>query len=136
MQSGVWLIEEENEMNENQQKLTNKQIVAMPMLLSDPCIERACMKAKISKVSFYKWLKDDLFRCEFERQRGLIIDESLNKLKACFSLAVDELCKLLTSKKENIRLRTAERVIEFHLEIANMEKLEERITIIENSLNK
>ncbi len=123
-------------MNENQQKLTNKQIVAMPMLLSDPCIERACNKARISKVSFYKWLKDDLFRCEFERQRGLIIDESLKKLKTCFSLAVDELCKLLTSKNESIRLRTAERVIEYYLEIANMERLEERIIEIEKTITK
>jgi len=121
-------------MNENQQKLTNKQIVAMPMLLSDPCIERACKKANISKVSFYSWLKDDSFRCEFERQRGLIIDESLKKLKACFSLAVDELCKLLTSKNEAIRLKTAERIIDYHLEIANMELLEERIIEIEKTI--
>ena len=119
-------------MNNNGHKLTNKQIIAIPHLLSDPVIDRACRKANISRVTFYKWMEDITFRDEYEKRRGEIIDDAVKKLKTCFSNAVDELCRLLASENENIRLRTAEKIIEYHLEISSIEKIEERISIIEN----
>ena len=122
-------------MNEIKEELTQKQLMAIPILLSDPCIEKACKKANISKVSFYKWLNDETFRREYEKQRDSIIDNSITKLKTCFSLAIDELYNLLTSKNENIRIRAAEKIIEFNIEIAEVKALENRIQALEESTN-
>src|SRR3989338_7373372 len=115
-------------MNEKE-GLSSKQLMAIPVLLSDPCIERACKKANISKVSFYKWLNDEGFRKEFEKHRESIIENSITKLKACFSLAIDELYKLLGSENENIRLRASERIIEFNIDLSEVKALEKRIEL-------
>lgn len=123
-------------MNENIQKLTDKQIVAVPFLLSDPCIERACKKANISKVTYYKWITQEAFKNELEAQQKAIVESAISKLKNCFSLAVNELYNLLGSKNENIRLRTAEKIIEFNLNIEEIKELEKRVESLELAANE
>jgi ACT domain-containing protein len=120
-------------MNEPEGGLSQKQIMAIPILLSDPCIERACKKANISKVSFYKWLDDDHFRKEFRKHQEAIVEASITKLKNCLSLAVDELFSLLHSRNENIRLKVSEKIIEFNLNIMEIKELEQRIEKLERA---
>ena len=61
----------------------------------------------------YTWLKEENFRHELKRQRDELIERALNSLKANIAKATETLVKHLDSKRENIRIRAAESIIEF-----------------------
>ena len=75
---------------ERLRKLTPRQLAVIPHLLLF-IIEDACRKAKVSKPTLYKWLKDEDFKTELSRQREEINKESLENLKAGGKRAVEKL---------------------------------------------
>jgi ACT domain-containing protein len=118
-------------MNETGQILSDKQRKTIPILLSVLNIEKACSKAGISKSTYYSWLSQKPFSEELKKQQNIIVDSAINKLRGCFALAVEELVNLLKSKKESIRLRTVEKIIEFNLSIEELKSIQERLSRLE-----
>jgi hypothetical protein len=112
-------------------ELTNKQKLAIPILLANPSIEGGCKEADISKVTYYKWLNEEPFRNEIKKQQNIIVGSSIARLQASFSLAVEEMASLLKSNNENIRLKASEKIIDVNLNFAVMNALEERIAHLE-----
>src|SRR5947207_12372004 len=98
---------------DDNEKLSPRQIRVIPYLLVAPSIEEGCKRARISKAAVYEWLKDEAFRQELKRQRDEIIERALDSLKANIAKATQTLVKHLDSKRENISIRAAERIIEF-----------------------
>src|SRR5215475_9573429 len=118
----------------NLKTLTAKQARVIPYLLGAPSIEEGCRRAKISKVTVYEWLKQEIFRQELKRQRDELIKGALDSLKANVSRAIETLVKLLASKSEPIRARAAEDIIEFVQKAIEHEELEKRIEALEEKL--
>jgi len=117
-------------------ELSNKQRMAIPILLANTNIEKGCKEANISKATYYKWLNEKAFKKEFKKQQGIIIESSILRLQNSFALAVEGLVSLLKSKNENIRLKASEKIIDFNLNIAEMAELQERVNKLEGMANE
>jgi hypothetical protein len=116
--------------------LTTKQARVIPYLLAAPSIEEGCRRAKVSKVTVYGWLKEDVFRQELKCQRDELVRGALDSLKANIAKATETLVKHLDSKRENISIRAAESIIEFAQKAIEFENLEKRIGALEERINR
>ncbi|MCK9418870.1 MAG: hypothetical protein M0R70_05750 [Nitrospirae bacterium] len=118
------------------QNLTEKQLKAIPLILGAKSISEGIGKAKISRTTFYEWMKAPEFKSEFVRQRQEIVEVALCELKTAAGEAVAVMRKLLTSRNEGIRLRTAQGMLEHILKSIQLEELEQRITELERRAKK
>ena len=122
--------------NRQNPALSEKQLQAIPAILSAKNITGGCRKAGINRDTFYTWLKDPAFKSEFERQRNEIIDLALHELRGLTGQAVEVLRGLLKAKSEAVRLKTAMGIIESVLKAKEIEDLEARLSILEGRLEK
>lgn len=119
---------------QNRQGLSNKQLRAIPIILSCKSIAEGCERIKISRESFYSWLRDPVFKAEFIKQRQEIIDLALHELKASTSEAVTVLRELLKAEDESVRLRTAQSILGAVLKSIEIENLETRVSLLEEKI--
>jgi hypothetical protein len=114
--------------------LTARQMRVIPYLLDAPSIEEGCKRARVSKVTVYAWLKEEIFPQELKRQRDELIERALDSLKANVRLATETLVNLLDSESESIKARAAEDILEFTIKAIEREELEKRIDALEKRL--
>ena len=114
--------------------LTARQMRVIPYLLDAPSIEEGCKRARVSKVTVYAWLKEEIFRQELKRQRDELIERALDSLKANVTKATETLVKLLDSDSEPMQARAAEDIIEFAQKAIEHEELEKRLEALEERL--
>ena len=50
--------------------LTDKQLQALPHLVTAPSMSEAARRADVGRTTLYRWIEDDEFRRELERQRN------------------------------------------------------------------
>ena len=111
--------------------LTRKQIEAIPHLLGARSLEAGCKAARISKSSFHRWLKDENFKNELERQREEMINEALQRLKTSVTRAVDGLIELMEADEKAFRLRACEKVLDYVLKVKEIGELGDRLSKVE-----
>src|SRR5215510_12103538 len=116
--------------------LTTRQSRIIPYLLAAPSLEEGCKRARVSKVTVYGWLKQEVFRYELKRQRDELIERALDSLKANVSKATETLVTLLDSKSEPIRARAAEDILEYAQKALEHEEFEKRIEALEENLRQ
>ncbi len=119
------------EADNNRQNPTDRRFRVIPVILAAKNISEGVKAAKISRDTFYEYLKDPAFKAEFVKQRREIVDLALHELKAAAGEAVAVLRKLLTARHEVIRLRTALGILEHISKFIQHEELEQRITELE-----
>jgi AcrR family transcriptional regulator len=102
-------------------RLTPRQLSVIPHFIGCASIEEACRRAKVSKPTLYKWLKDEHFKAELSRQREEIYKESLETLRAGGKRAVEKLLKLIDSKRDDIALRACSQVISANIRLKELE---------------
>ena len=119
------------------QNLTERQVKAIPHLVASYTYEKGCRKARISRNTFYEWLKDPVFKAALRRQRDTIIEEALETLKSSMTTAVEVLVDLLdTTKNEYLKRNISKDIIGYVIKAKEIEDLDKRITEIENSIRK
>lgn len=111
--------------------LTNRQIKAIANFFSSSSIEETCRKSKISKATFYKWLKDDDFKSFLEEKRKEMVMRALDKLKISIEKAVSVLIELMSSKNESIRRFASKDIIDYTLKSIEFEEIEDRLAKVE-----
>lgn len=112
-------------------KLSNRQVLAISHILNSPSIEEACKKARISRATFYTWLKDENFKAELKRQRDEVIRNALDRLKSAITKAVEELIKLTDAKREEVRRLACNDIITHTLKSIEIEDIEQRLDKVE-----
>ena len=118
----------------NSQDLSEKQTKAIVAILQSRTIAEGCRKAKISRETFYTWLKESAFKAEFEGQGKEIIDFALHELKTASREAVEVLRGLLKSGQDGIRYKAATAIIENVLKSLELEGLNNRIEALERAM--
>ncbi len=113
------------------ESLTRKQKEAIPALIGARSLEAGCRKAHLCKTTFYKWMKEPGFKTALEEARGEVIQESLERLKAGVTKAVDGILALAGEKDKWVKLRACEKVLDFFLKVREVEELEGRLEKIE-----
>lgn len=88
-----------------------KQAIFIDALTQLGTIEAACEEAKISRRTYYNWLKDDKFLEKIQDKQYFIDNKSLDTLTQLFEFAMGSYLDLVFSNNESIRLRTATAII-------------------------
>jgi len=117
-------------------KLTDRQLKAIPHIVSSPTYTEGCKKAKINKTTFYKWLKNPEFKAELDRQRNEVAAEALGVLSQSLTKAVETLVGLLDNKDNRLKRLTAKDVIEYIIKHKENEDLDKRLAAIEQRLSE
>jgi len=112
-------------------ELTRKQREAIPHLIGARSLEAGCRKAGIVKSTLWHWMKEKSFREEMEKSREEVISDALQRLKNGISKAIDELLKLVEDKNKLIKIRAAEKVLDFYLRVKELDEVEGRLQTIE-----
>jgi hypothetical protein len=123
-------------MNKNGQKLTKRQVQAIPAILAAKSITDGCREARVSRTQFYTWLEQPDFRAEYERQRSALIDVALDALKASTGEAVEVLKALLKSRNDNVKLRASTAILEHVGRFMEIEDIARRLDALEGSLRR
>ncbi len=124
--------------NTKAQGLSERQLKAIPGILSAPTIDGGCNKAGISRKTFYEWLKDPAFSEALRRHRDLIVGDALDMLKHSMTKAVETLVGLLDDGESNSYMKrlVSNDVIGHVLKARELEDLEKRIARIEEMIRE
>lgn len=115
-------------------KLTTRQAKVIPVLLAAKTYEKGCKSARISKTTFYKWMQDEGFATEFEKQRNKIVEAAFGMIAQNVEKAVSVLVGLLDTGDDRVKRLTANDVIGHFLKHKELDDLEERIQRVEQQL--
>ena len=117
-------------------ELTNRQIKALPHLVSSATYTEGCKKAKVNKTTLYKWLRIPEFKAELDRQRDEVAAEAFGMLSQGLTKAVEALVGLLDNKDDRLKRLAAKDIIEHILKRKEIEDLEKRLKAIEDRVAK
>ena len=114
------------------QELTDKQVKAIPHLITSKTLKAGCKKAKISRQTLYEWLKEPIFKEEFRNQRDVIIEEAIEDLKGNLTKATDALIDLLDkTDSDPLKRYVAKDIIDYVMKARELGELEERLVKVE-----
>lgn len=129
------------ELNRTQQNaekthLTDRQLKAIPIIVTSPTYTQACKKAQLNRTTFYEWLKNPQFKAELDRQRDEITSEAFGVLSQSLTKAVETLVSLLDNADTDDRLKrlTAKDIIDLFIRHKENKDLEQRMAAIEAKL--
>ena len=77
--------------NSGETTLSVRQLRALPCFLHSQSIEEICRQARISKCTYYQWLKEPAFRTELGKMRDELVTNAIESLKVHATRAVDTL---------------------------------------------
>lgn len=120
--------------NTKKTKLTNRQLKAIPIIVTSPTYSEACKKAKVNRTTFYEWLKIPEFKAELDRQRDEIAAEAFGVLSQSLTKAVEALVGLLDTKDQRLKRLVCKDIIEHFLNYKHNKELEGRLEAIEQAL--
>lgn len=114
--------------------LTARQEKVIAAVLEARNIREGLTRAKVSPSVFYSWMRgDEAFREELERKRKELTAEGWHMLKAAVLEATQTVIEILKSKEsDTVRLRAAESILDRVTKL----NIEERLAVLERSLNK
>ena len=115
-------------------KLTDRQLKAIPFIVSSPTYTEGIKKAKLNRTTFYKWLKCPEFKAELDRQRDEIAAEAFGVLSQSLTQAVEALVSLLVNKDDRLKRLAAKDVIDFIIRHKENEDLDNRLKEVEKRL--
>ena len=116
---------------EKKPQLTDRQLKAIPHIVSSPTYTEGCKKAGVNKATFYKWLKEPEFKAELDRQREQVAAEAFGVLYQSLTKAAETLADLLDSKDDRLRRLACKDVLDFFVKHKEAEDIERRLTAIE-----
>lgn len=117
-------------------KLTDRQLKAIPHIVSSPTYTEGCKKAKINKTTYYKWLKQPEFKSELDRQRDEVVSEAFGILSQSLTTAIENLVRLLDHKDDRLKRMACKDVIEYIIKHKENEDLDKRLAAIEQRLSE
>ncbi len=117
----------------NEVEILPKQFSAIPHFVANDTVDSACKEAGISRETYYKWLKNPVFKSELNRVRNEIVNCSINQLKSYTIKAVTTLSLLLErNDMPSVQRAAAHDILSFVARFKELE-LEDRIEKLESS---
>lgn len=116
--------------------LNTKQKKYIAAFLKFGQINIACKEARISKPTYYEWLKIKEFTDELKQQQDCVYNSALNELKNLNTDAVSKYRELLNCKDKSIEFRTASAIIDYTNKLIEGKELKERIEALEQAIEE
>jgi len=117
-------------------KITDRQLKAIPHIVSCSTYTEGCKKAKINKTTYYKWLKDPEFKAELDKKRNEVVSDAFGILSQGLTKAVENLVELLDHTDDRLKRMACKDIIEYVLKHKEIEDIDERLTAIEQRLSE
>ena len=114
--------------------LSEKQIIAIQALMRSRSYTEAAKAAGVSRVTLYRWLKQESFQAELDKQKNELIKRSSRKLAGALEQAVDVLIDLLEAKDPTVRRLSAGNLMDFCLKFSDLTDIEKRIKALEETI--
>ncbi len=114
--------------------LTDKQLQLLPHLVTAPSMSEAARRADVSRSSLYRWIEDDEFRRELERQRNEALELAHVELKGLMFKATQVLGEAMDNDNQFLRLRAAQIALTVGLKSVEAKELQSRIELLEDAL--
>ena len=119
----------------SESKLTDRQLKAIPFIVTSPTYTEGIQKAGVNRTTFYKWLKAPEFKTELNRQRQEVATEAFGVLQQSLTKATETLAGMLDSKDDKLKRLTANDIINHVLKHKELAELEQRLEALENRLS-
>ena len=114
--------------------LTEKQRDSIPHLIGAKSIDDGCKKAGITRMTYYSWIKEPIFKGELDRVRNEIIENAILRLKGSFESAIEKFITLLDDKSSWVQLRAAEQIANYFFQNKTIEEIVSRLDRLESGL--
>jgi hypothetical protein len=124
---------------DNSNTLSERQLSAIPLILSSRTTVEAAEKTGTSRNTIYEWRKNPVFKAELQRQREMVVEEAMERLEMNVVKAVDTLGAMLDNPstnifyKRNVSLDIITHVMKIR-ERSKIAQLENRIADLERKL--
>jgi hypothetical protein len=115
-------------------KLTTRQEAAISALLTEPTIQAAAARAKVSARTLAYWLKLPLFLAGYRQARMRIVEHAITQLQRATSRAVSTLSRNLRCGKATTEVMAASKILEFALGSIEQFDLAQRVAELEAQL--
>jgi len=116
-------------------KLSQKQLMALPQLVSAPSVTQAAVVVGVSRTTVYRWLNDPAFKYELDRYRQEAAEEAQLTLKGMLAQAVNTVSSLLRSDDPRVRLGAARLALTFGFRVLEDDDIKRRLELLENSID-
>ena len=113
---------------------TEKREILMDALLHSPDVSKAADKAKVSRATVYRWLKDSDFAAELKQRRNEALAAAIESVKCHSQKAADTLAEMLASKDERLRRMAAKDLLDYAFRVLEGRDVLERLEAIETRL--
>jgi hypothetical protein len=124
-------------MPEPARELTARQQRAILALLACKSVADAAVQAKVSPRQLFTWLKEPAFEKAYRAAMWEAFGQTLARLTAGATAAVDTLAELCTgAKAEAVRVRAAKAILEFGVKGVGMEMLGFEIKELEQEIER
>lgn len=114
--------------------LTDKQLQSLPHLVTAPSMSEAARRADVGRTTIYKWLEDDEFRRELERQRNEALELAHVELKGLMFKATQVVGEAMDDDNPFLRLRAAQIALTVGLKAIEVKEIQRRIELLEDAL--
>lgn len=114
--------------------LTDKQLQSLPHLVTAPSMSEAARRADVGRTTIYKWLEDDEFRRELERQRSGALELAYLELKGLMFKATQVVGEAMDDDNPFLRLRAAQIALTVGLKAIEVKEIQRRIELLEDAL--
>jgi len=115
-------------------ELTERQLKAIPFLVSAPTFSEGLRQAQVGRKTFYQWLKIPEFKEELTRQRQEVTREAFGLLEHSLTRAVETLTTLLDSEDEKVRRGVANDILEHIMKYREQQEFEDRLGVLEKAV--
>ena len=116
-------------------KLTERQLKAIPHIVTAATYTESIKRAKISRKTFYEWMKIPTFKQELIRQREEIAKEAFGVLEQSLTKAVENLVGIIDTEDERLKRLACNDIIEHILKYREIQNLEKRLAQVETQLS-
>jgi len=113
-----------------------KKAIAIEVLSSGMSIEKASEVAHVSRACVYKWLRDDGFRNDLYEKRREYFYRLSKRLTVITWKALEVIETCLSSRNENIRLRSAGIALQNLSHIVEITEFEGRLQALEQTIGE
>ncbi len=114
--------------------LTPRQIATLPYLVASPSLSEGARLADIGRATLYRWLRDDAFAEELERQRARAADLARSELQGLMLKSILVLAEALEDPNPAIRLRAARSTLHVGLRALDLKDVNQRLDGLDKAI--
>ncbi len=121
------------------EKLTDKQAVAIPFLVCAHSVDEGCEAAKISRTTYYEWIKTEPFKEALSEAREQMIYETLESVKGFLPIPIKKLQDLINddaANRKDLSFQALREYLNLLFKILKNEELKNRVKALEKKVDE